>query len=387
MSELHAQSRSRGVSLFWPAYMSSWALLAGAALTYLSLSSLQTIGSPGSLPKPSQSTPESNRAELDRAQLTARIQSLNDTVASLRTEVVRLKTERATPSGGAVMASRSPTEALSSEPQATPSGATSDITTSSISKPDKPPLKIASDGEMARLTENKTPSETEAAVETAALSEPKQPQLLNPTTSSSAENTKPARAEAPAVVEPKPRRVRNLATSLLRPGRVPPLPPYNAASASPAPNPKSTRNSPQVTSRLPTILNTAADAVQTASRPVPTSLKPQPPAAVKPPPTRPLAFGTPTVQRRQASVSPAALSLSTAQSVTGLRASWLLLTTRHPATFGGYQPRYVADQASGTYRLLAGPIANHAEADRICNQLRAQSVSCGVTSYIGSSLQ
>ena len=96
-------------------------------------------------------------------------------------------------------------------------------------------------------------------------------------------------------------------------------------------------------------------------------------------------FGAPKV-RPNAIPAPAAVTLSSANSVTGLRASWLLLTTNQPGTFAGYTTRYISDPATGTYRLIAGRITNHAEADRVCNRLRAQSINCGVSDYVGSPL-
>jgi len=363
--------------------MLSWALLAGGALTYLSLSSFQTIGPDGSRATPSQSTPESNRVELDRAMLTAQVRELNKTVSSLRTRMAKLKTAQQTASSNDVVANQAPS--------ATPTSPSTDlntsaITTSSIAKPDTAPLTVASDGEMARLTESKAPSAAATTVKTATSTQLHQPKLLNSTTTTpiSSAGTASARAEAPATAEGKPNRRRNLATSPLRPGSVPPLPPFNTQKTSQNPAIKNAAVNPL----QPKPLDRATGSIRTASLPVPTSLKPQQPApVVKTKPARPFAFGKPTVTQRQANASAAALSLSTAQSVTGLRASWLLLTSRHPATFVGYQPRYIADQANGTYRLIAGPIANHAEADRICNELRAQHVNCGVTSYAGSSLK
>ena len=44
----------------------------------------------------------------------------------------------------------------------------------------------------------------------------------------------------------------------------------------------------------------------------------------------------------------------------------------------------VTDAATGTYRLLAGPIADRAEADRRCGELIGQGVRCGVGTYTGS---
>ena len=112
---------------------------------------------------------------------------------------------------------------------------------------------------------------------------------------------------------------------------MPPLPRINAARAN---------TSPQATGTAPqsNLLNNSAREINTASLPVANSVAPRTTAAA--PAVSPSTFGVSTVSQRPLPAA-AALSLSTAQSVTCLRASWLLLTSRHPETFNRLQPRYV----------------------------------------------
>lgn len=378
MSELHAKSRSRGTPLFWPAYMLSWAVLAGGALTYLSLNALPPSLLSGALGTPPQSNQESNRAELDREQLAAHVRSLNHTVASLRSDLARLKnTQQAPVEDSAAATNRTRTDA---QPSEATSPESSSITTSSVSKSEPTALRESVSGETTEFRESTPPAAMSKAAEVAPSNDqPVQPEIMNapaPTEPAAAPTTTVA---SPAVPADESRRRRNLATSPLKPGSVPPLPLVKALPPSKQSNAAAIESPYQ-----PKLLNKAASQIRTSSLPIPKTVSPPRTAAKAPTQPRLTTFGVPKITQRQ---TVSALSLSTAQSVTGLRASWLLLTSRHPDTFGRFQPRYISDQANGTYRLLAGPISSHAEADRICTELRAQSVSCGVTAYIGSALQ
>jgi hypothetical protein len=359
MSELRAELRPKNSPVFWRAYMLSWAVLAGGALLYLTVHTAPSGTMISTLAKAPDSIQETNRAELDREQLSAQVRSLNKTVASLRTDLAQFKqnaSDRSQPSANTLPVTV-PEQTVSALPGQTVQQEVSNITTASLPRAESKILAPT--------------AETTAAPGTTAS---KLVTIVNATPSTAAQPTatlSPATAVSPAtapVAETQPRRGRNLATSLLRPGSVPPLPPYNLQATAAVATPLSSSSANNATAA---VSQTARDAI---AKSVPVATQ-----------TRAAAFGAPIVKPRQATGS-AALSLSTAQSVTGLRASWLLLTTRHPSIFVGYQPRYVADQSSGSYRLLAGPISNHSDADRICTELRAQNVSCGVTSYIGSAL-
>ena len=355
--------------------MLSWAVLGGSALAYLSLNALPKSTQLEALATLPKSTQQSNRAELDREHLTARVQSLNETVAKLRGDLARLKNAKQTEVAAAPTETDRGLMAMPQSDSALPEA--SNITTSSVAKSEPSSMPAATTSETTAQQETilppALPGTAEATPDRAA---PIQPKIVNaPAAQIPAATPEPTQvAAAPAA---PPRRLRNLATSPLRSGSVPPLPGVNAALANASP--RATGTAPQAN-----VLNNAARQVNTASLPVANSVAPRTPPTA--PAVSPNTFGVSTVTQRPLPTA-AALSLSTAQSVTGLRASWLLLTSRHPETFNRLQPRYVADQANSTYRLLAGPILSHAEADRICTELRAQSVSCGVTTYVGSALQ
>lgn len=346
MSEMYAPTGARSKSYFWRFYVLSWAVLAAGALGYLSIFALNSEQG-RLLSNPLQSNQESNRAELDRARLTAQVRSLNKTVASLRGDLARMKAPEESNSTKTAEAPRI----------ITPRPVPTQIVQSSGAEPDR---------ELARTSNVTTSSIGQAKSDETAVQEA------------------PVAPRETAVTKPRVRgNGRNLATAPLQAGGLPPLPVTREQRASAAPRASVTTSSLQ-----PRLLNGGvapkASRIQTGSLPVATpNVVPTPvaPVAVRAP--TPLQFGQPKVQPRKSS---AALSLSSASSVTGLRASWLLLTTRHGNVFSRFSPRYVSDPASGTYRLLAGPISNRAEADRVCTELRAQSVNCGVTDFIGSPL-
>ena len=97
-----------------------------------------------------------------------------------------------------------------------------------------------------------------------------------------------------------------------------------------------------------------------------------------------ITFGEPVVTK--AGGSTFAVQLAAGPSLDGLRHSWGQLRDRHGA-LATLEPRVVAPRnESGPYRLLAGPFASKAEADRVCNELNVGRRGCYVTSYIGTPL-
>jgi SPOR domain len=360
--------------------MLSWAFLAGAALTYLSAVALNLDRPLSKLAKPLQSNQESNRAELDRKQLSAKVRSLSDTVATLRTDLARIKESRPkqiAERSVATTRSMAPTMPLrhdtgrslttGSIETATPRALPQETVAKAPATPVEPPT--------ASVDARQTPAP--ASVQTAA--------------------TQPA---ASTIKPNRPRR--NMATTPLRSG-TPPLPHYRkqqmASLNTVATNVRTTARQ----YKAPILVNDrggarsaatrtqptgSANAIQTGTIPRATrsaTATPAKPAAANTPRLRPpVVSRTPTVKLRRTATPMAALSLSQATSVTGLRASWLLLTTRHAQSFANYRPRYTKDSATGLYRLIAGPIVNRTEADRVCTTLRAQGVSCGVTNYSGT---
>jgi len=131
---------------------------------------------------------------------------------------------------------------------------------------------------------------------------------------------------------------------------------------------------------------------QKATGPVETASV-RPPSRVVPP------FGSPEVRTEQARVVETAkadrtgddtvgIQLGGAPSLDSLRLNWSILSDRHSDTLGGMSARYVTSDALGStsYNLVAGPVANRAEAIRMCAKLRTQGIVCRLTSFQGSAL-
>lgn len=97
-----------------------------------------------------------------------------------------------------------------------------------------------------------------------------------------------------------------------------------------------------------------------------------------------VAFGTPHVKPAR----PTGILIATGPSVDALRLSWMLLSDRHKAVLKGLEPRFVAAPNGGTpaFRLIAGPVSNERAASRLCSQLRARRVICGVATFAGEAL-
>ncbi len=100
---------------------------------------------------------------------------------------------------------------------------------------------------------------------------------------------------------------------------------------------------------------------------------PEPPQAKAPPPE-------PT--------GPRGIQIATGPSVDALRISWMLLAQRHNEVLRKLEPRFVPS-TGGTgpaYRLIAGPIESTAAANKVCSELRARRVTCGVSAFGGEPL-
>ncbi len=110
------------------------------------------------------------------------------------------------------------------------------------------------------------------------------------------------------------------------------------------------------------------------------------------PPTREsdrVTFGAPQVKpAATAPESPRGVQIATGPSVDALRLSWMLLSERHKEVLRNYEARFVP--ATGgkapTYRLIAGPIESTSAANRVCGELRARRVTCGVSAFGGEPL-
>lgn len=78
----------------------------------------------------------------------------------------------------------------------------------------------------------------------------------------------------------------------------------------------------------------------------------------------------------------AGVLLARGPSLDALRLSWSLLNERHKATLKSMEPR-VVEVEPGSYQLVAGPVANPAEALKVCSALKARGVSCQATDFRG----
>lgn len=85
------------------------------------------------------------------------------------------------------------------------------------------------------------------------------------------------------------------------------------------------------------------------------------------------------------------LQLGTGPSVDALRLNWQLLSQRYQPQLQRLQARYSTNREAAApgqpaYDLIAGPLPNAAEAQRVCAELRAQKVGCKVSGFGGSAL-
>ena len=97
-----------------------------------------------------------------------------------------------------------------------------------------------------------------------------------------------------------------------------------------------------------------------------------------------ITFGEPVVTR--AGPIPFAVQLAAGPSLQGLKQSWWQLRERHGA-LSALEPRIVVPRSDGgSYRLLAGPFATKADADRVCAEMGVGRNGCYVTTYIGAPL-
>jgi hypothetical protein len=79
-----------------------------------------------------------------------------------------------------------------------------------------------------------------------------------------------------------------------------------------------------------------------------------------------------------------AVQLAASPSLQGLRQSWSQLVGKHGGALAALQPRVVPPRAEGgPFRLLAGPIATKADADRVCTEMGVGRNGCFATTYAG----
>jgi hypothetical protein len=114
-----------------------------------------------------------------------------------------------------------------------------------------------------------------------------------------------------------------------------------------------------------------------------------PPRQERPRESERVAFGPPQVKPTPGeNTGPRGVQLATGPSVDALRISWMLLSERHKEILGRFEPRFVVSTgASGPgFRLIAGPMESANAASKVCSELRARRVTCGVSAFGGEPL-
>ena len=82
-----------------------------------------------------------------------------------------------------------------------------------------------------------------------------------------------------------------------------------------------------------------------------------------------------------------AVQLAAAATLNALKQSWGQLAERHAGALGHLRPRVIAPRGEGgAYRLIAGPLATRADAERVCSELGAGPKACFPTPYSGAPL-
>jgi sporulation related protein len=102
------------------------------------------------------------------------------------------------------------------------------------------------------------------------------------------------------------------------------------------------------------------------------------------PPKEEITFGEPVVTPAQTIFG---VQIAAHPSLEGLRERWDRLREAHSGTLTSLEARIVPPRSGGgAYRLLAGPFATRADADRACNALGLSRPACFATPYIGTPL-
>ena len=98
-----------------------------------------------------------------------------------------------------------------------------------------------------------------------------------------------------------------------------------------------------------------------------------------------ITFGEPVVT--PAAKAAFGVQLGSHPSLEGLRERWDRLRDQHRGQLGTLEPRIVPPRSGGgAYRLLAGPFANKADADRACSDMGLARPGCFATAYTGTPL-
>ena len=332
----------RRKSLFWRLYLLAWLILAGGAVSYLTAVAVD----PEQIAKLEEQyagvstqqklVGEQQRAEIERNAVTGELQGLRQDVRVLRQNLARLETKVAE----AARQQPDPTVAVAPQPSAPPVA--------------QQPQQVLSERPADTGTERQTAVPAPQVQQTAATTVAEQrPRAIN-------RNAPPLPVRGPA---------RRQTVAKLAP--------------SDSGNPPIILNSGINSSPIATGSVAPATREQTAAATGNTAAPPQPTAEQAP---ARISFGAAQVTQSINVPRSSAVAVSDAPSLEGLRASWHQLASQHPALLGTLEPRYYAMGVNGPYRLLAGPLSDRSEADRLCSALRAYGVRCGVGDYVGNAL-
>jgi len=177
-----------------------------------------------------------------------------------------------------------------------------------------------------------------------------------------------------------------------------------AAAAPAAPAKQRPAKAKAAEPRQPTRFISIADAVKDHApagngETAPAGAAPPRPETVPPVETGSLASaGAPVITFGEVKVTPAAaparaapaayaVQLGAGPSLDALRLSWSSLVEKHGEALGSLEPRYVAPRhEGGAYRLVAGPLASKAAADKLCADMGVGRQGCFSTTFIGEPL-
>jgi hypothetical protein len=143
-----------------------------------------------------------------------------------------------------------------------------------------------------------------------------------------------------------------------------------------------------------------AQKVAAAPKPAPPApATPKAPAARDATPAAPISTGTITARPATPPPAPAkatettpkrtlGIELSGGESLEALRSGWDQLSRQHTLALRGLSARYrtAVQGEDQPLRLVAGPFANQADANRVCAELRSKQVACRVGSFTGNAL-
>lgn len=110
-------------------------------------------------------------------------------------------------------------------------------------------------------------------------------------------------------------------------------------------------------------------------------------AATPPAPAAPVAPVVATTGSLPERVTPHAVLLGSGPTLDALHLTWQLLQDSHKSALRGLQPRFTGSEAEpGSFRLFAGPLATAADAQRLCQKLKARRVPCTIGAFDGRPL-